>query len=215
MKTRDLHSLLRIDGTSVGIVGGFRFLGIQITESLALSLNTNCIFKKAQQRLFVQNRLKSFGVVEPWFYCCTTESILTTYINVWLGNVTAQEFNVVKMIVQTALKIIDTDLPQPKSIYYLCCQKRAESVIMDASYPAHALFTLLSSGKRYGCITTCFRDSYIPQAISLLNNRWPVSIHPLHTHYIAYQYIVDLLLHIALPITYKYAYLLLFHLLNL
>lgn len=71
------------------------FLSVRVnilTSSLSGSLSISCILMKAKQTLFFLRRLKSFGFgtkILVNFYC-TTESILTGCIMLWMSNITTE-----------------------------------------------------------------------------------------------------------------------------
>lgn len=68
-------------------------------------------------------------------------------------------------------------------IFITCRKRKAQSSIKDTSHPAHTLFSLQPSGKRYQGIksrTTRFRDSSFPQVVRIMN-RTPTHIN-MHTH---------------------------------
>ena len=167
--------VLTINGSPVDIVDSFKFLGVHITNSLTWSLNSKGILKKAQQRLYFLRRLRRFGLSTKAlvnFYRCTIESVLTGCITVWFGNVTVQDSKQLQRIVKRAAKIIGTELPQLHTIYNTRCKKKTENILKDSSHPAHSLFYLLPSKKRYQSITshtTRLSNSFYAQAIRLLN----------------------------------------------
>ena len=83
------HPPIHIDGTVVEKVVSFKFLGVDITDKLNWSTNTDSSVKKAQQRLFNLRGLKKFGLSPKAltnFYRCTIESILSGCITAWYGN---------------------------------------------------------------------------------------------------------------------------------
>ena len=54
------------------------------------------------------------------------------------------------------------------------CLRRSKCIIMDQPHPAHHLFQLLPSGRRYRSLragSARFLNSFFPQAIRLLNNK--------------------------------------------
>ncbi|KAL3048118.1 hypothetical protein OYC64_006821 [Pagothenia borchgrevinki] len=69
--------------------------------------------------------------------------------------------------------ITRTELPSMEDLYSQRLRKKSLQIIKDPHHPSHKLFCLLLFGRRYRSIrtkTTRFRDSFIPQAIRLLNN---------------------------------------------
>ncbi len=67
---------------------------------------------------------------------------------------------------------IGTTLPTLQELYLSRVSKRAGKITLDPSHPAHSLFELLPSGRRYRALstrTTRHRNSFFPQAIHLMN----------------------------------------------
>ena len=88
---------------------------------------------------------------------------------------TAQDCKKLQRVVRTAEKIIGngTSLPSLDNIYTTRCKRKAHNIIEDTSHPAHTLFQLLPSNKRYRSIksrTTRLSNSFFPQAVRLLNS---------------------------------------------
>ncbi|XP_069367947.1 uncharacterized protein [Paralichthys olivaceus] len=174
-KQRDGHAPITIDGTPVERVSSFRFLGVHITEDLTWTHHTRVITKTARQRLFYLRRLRRFNVdsrILCNFYRCTIESILTGCITAWYGSCTALNRKTLQRVVKTAQHITRTELPS-MDLYTQRCRKKAHRILKDPHHPSNKLFSLLPSGRRYRSIrtkTTRLRDSFIPQAVRLLNS---------------------------------------------
>ncbi|KAI3352952.1 hypothetical protein L3Q82_019522 [Scortum barcoo] len=107
------------------------------------------------------------------FYRCTIESILTgCCITAWYSSCTALNHKALQRVVKAAQHITRTELPSMEDLYTQRCRKKATKIIKDPSHPSYKLFCLLPSGRRFRSIrarTTRLRDSFIPQAIRLLN----------------------------------------------
>ncbi len=98
---------------------------------------------------------------------------------------------------RTAERIIGTSLPSIQDIAPIRCMSRARNIIRDSSHPHHGLFSLLASGKRFRsirCRTTRFCNSFIPQAIRLLNSDHYISI----LHLILFYFIAPHVTHVTL-----------------
>ena len=75
----------------------------------------------------------------------------------------------------TAGRIIGAPLPSLQDIYTTHLTRKATTIVSDASHPAHNLFSLLPSGRRYrslGSRTTRLTNSFIHQAVRMLNSLW-------------------------------------------
>ena len=105
------------------------------------------------------------------FYRGAIENILTRSLSVWYSCCLAADEKALQRVVKTAEKITRSAQPSIRELYPSPCCKRATSIIKDPSHPAHKLFTLLPSGRRYHsirCRTTRLSNSVSPQAIRLL-----------------------------------------------
>ncbi|KAI4875439.1 hypothetical protein NFI96_005874 [Prochilodus magdalenae] len=156
-RNADSHPPLHIKGTAVERVNGFKFLGVHISEDLTWTTSCSKLVKKAHQRLFFlrtlrRNQLSSDILVN--FYRCTIESILTNCITAWYGCCSATDRKALQRVVKAAQRITGTPLPAIEDIYRKRCLKRAGKIIKESSHPAHTLFTLLPSGRRYRSLRT-------------------------------------------------------------
>ena len=169
------HAPLHINGSAVGMVSCFRFLGVNISNDLTWSAHTDKVVKAARKRLFFLRRLKKFGmdsVILTNFYRCTIESILTGCITVWYGSCTAKDRKALRSVVRTAEFIIGRELPALQDTYHTRCLRKTGRILKDCYHPAFRLFTPLPSGRRYRSIrsrTRRLENSFFPRAIRLLN----------------------------------------------
>ena len=158
-----------VNGDSIERVDCFKFIGTIISNDLTWENNTDAVVKKAQQRLFFLRQLKKFGLrreILVQFYRSAIESILTFSICVWFSGISKRQKGSLDRVVKTASKIVGSELT---SLIYRQIQKRAGKIISDQTHPAHHLFELLPSGKRYRCIRTKsnrFRNSFYPSAVA-------------------------------------------------
>ncbi len=106
------------------------------------------------------------------FYSAIIESVICTSITVWFSSATKSDLRRPRRVVRTAERIIGTTLPTLQELYLSRVNKRAGKITLDPSHPAHSLFELLPSGRRYRALstrTTRHRNSFFPQAIHLMN----------------------------------------------
>ncbi len=109
-----------------------------------------------------------------YFHCNKIEtvkiSVLCTSITVWFSSATKSDLRRLRRVVRTAERIIDTTLPTLQELYLSRVSKRVGKITLDPSHPAHSLFELLPSGRRYRALsarTTRHRNSFFPrQSIS-------------------------------------------------
>lgn len=174
--SRGTHDSIHINGMAVERVSSFKFLGTHISADMTWTTNTSSLVKKAHQRLFFlrtlrKNQLSSTILVN--FYRCAIESILTNCATVWYGSCSVAERKALQRVVKTAQRITGTPLPAIEHIQRKRCLHRARSILKDSSHPAHKLFSLLPSGRRFRCLrtrTSRLKNSFFPRAVSLLNS---------------------------------------------
>uniref|UniRef100_A0A672NIE3 Reverse transcriptase domain-containing protein n=1 Tax=Sinocyclocheilus grahami TaxID=75366 RepID=A0A672NIE3_SINGR len=166
---------LTIMDSTVTAVESFRFLGTTISQDLKWDTHIDSIVKKAQQRLYFLPQLRKFNLPQELlkqFYSAIIESVLCTSITVWFSSATKSDLRRLQRVVRTAERIIGTTLPALQELYSSRVSKRAGRITLDPSHPAHSLFELLPSGRRYRALstrTTRHRNSFFPQAIHLMN----------------------------------------------
>uniref|UniRef100_A0A3B1IEK6 Reverse transcriptase domain-containing protein n=1 Tax=Astyanax mexicanus TaxID=7994 RepID=A0A3B1IEK6_ASTMX len=170
------HLPLHIGGSAVEVVDSYRYLGVHLTSNLTWSNNTSTLVRKAHQRLYFLRRLRRAGlgsVVLTSFYRCVVESVVCSSINVWHGSCSAADRKALQRVVKAAQRIVGVSFPSTTDIYTSRCRKRATCIRKDPTHPAHALFVPLPSGRRLRsikCKTTRLRNSFIPEAVRLLNS---------------------------------------------
>ncbi len=166
---------LTIMNSTVTAVESFRFLGTTISQDLKWDNHIDSIVKKAQQRLYFLRQLRKFNLPQELlkqFYSAIIESVLCTSITVWFSSATKSDLRRLRRVVRTAERIIGTTLPTLQELYLSRVSKRAGKITLDPSHPAHFLFELLPSGRRYRALSTRMtrhRNNFFPQAIHLMN----------------------------------------------
>ncbi len=147
------HPLLYINSEKVERVSSFKFLGLTVMEKLSWGSHIALVIGKAQQRLFYLRKLKRAKIPQKLmvnFYHCAISSLLTCNFLVWFSSCIKAEQQAVQRIVETADRIIGTQLPGIYTVHPSRCLHRSHNIIKDRSHPAHHLFDLLPSGRRYG-----------------------------------------------------------------
>uniref|UniRef100_A0A9J7WZZ8 Reverse transcriptase domain-containing protein n=1 Tax=Cyprinus carpio carpio TaxID=630221 RepID=A0A9J7WZZ8_CYPCA len=153
---------LTIMNSTVTAVESFRFLGTTISQDLKWDNHIDSILRKFN---LPQELLKQF-------YSAIIESILYTSVTVWFSSASKSDLRRLQRVVRTAERIIGTTLPSIQELYLSRVSKRAGKITLDPSHPAHSLFELLPSGRRYRALSTRtnrHRNSFFPQAIHLMN----------------------------------------------
>ncbi|MGL4906709.1 MAG: alkylated DNA repair protein domain-containing protein, partial [Plesiomonas sp.] len=167
---------LTIMNSTVAAVESFRFLGTTISQDLKWDNHIESTVKKAQQRLYFLRQLRKFNLPQELlkqFYSAIIESILCTSITVWFSSATKYDLRRLQRVVRSAERIIGTTLPTLQELYTSRVRKRAKKITLDPSHPAHSIFELLPSGRRYRALstrTTRHKNSFFPHAIHLMNN---------------------------------------------
>ena len=179
------HSPLLIGKEEVERVSSFKFLGVTVADNLSWTTNTTSAVKKAQQRLFYLRKLKWAKLPQQLmvnFYHCAVESVLTYGLLVWFSSCTRAEKEALHRVTKAAGRIIGTSLPEISTVFTSRCLKRTSNILQDKFHPAHHLFNLLPSGRRYRSIrsrTSRLTNSLYPQAVRLLNDAPPTHyLHP-------------------------------------
>ncbi|KAJ8283676.1 hypothetical protein COCON_G00025260 [Conger conger] len=172
-KSPSLQPLV-VKGTVVERTESYRFLGLQISESLSWAKHTAATVQKAQQRLYFIRLLKKARLgLQPLtqVYRGLVESILTSGITVWYGNTTMAERKKLQRVIKTAERIIGSDLPSMDTIYTQRCRRRAQCILKD-KHPAHTLFKWVDlRHRRPVSIKTHrarFHNSFFPATVRLV-----------------------------------------------
>ncbi len=161
--------------STVTAVESFRFLGTTISQDLKWDNHIDSIVKKAQLRLYFLRQLRKFNLpqeLQKRLYSAIFESVLCTSITVWFSSASKSDLRRLQRVVRTAERIIGATLPTLQELYSSRVNKRAGKINLDPSHPAHSLFELLPSGRRYRALctrTARHRASFYPQAIHLIN----------------------------------------------
>ncbi len=143
--------------STVTAVESFRFLGTTISQDLKWDNHIDSIAKKAQQRLYFLRQLRKFNLPQELliqFYSAIIESVLCSSITVWFGSATKTDITRLQRTVRTAERIIGAPLPSLQELYTSRVRKRAKKVTLVPSHPAHSLFVLLPSGRRYRSLSS-------------------------------------------------------------
>ena len=80
---------VKVNNEPVEVVSNFKYLGTLIDNKLRFSDNSDLIYQKLQQRLYLLRKLRSFDVSRELLqlvYKRLVESVLTFNSVVWYGN---------------------------------------------------------------------------------------------------------------------------------
>jgi len=165
-----------IHNEPVELVETYKYLGSTFDNNLKWDVNTDQIFKRCQQRMYLLRKLKSFDVnpvILSRFYQSFIESILTFSFICWFQNLQIQDRNCLNSIVNISSKIIGIKQRDLNSFYQQQLIRKLESIV---SIEDHALineFNLLKSGRRYRmpcCKTNRHLKSFVPSAVKAFNS---------------------------------------------
>uniref|UniRef100_A0A1A8LS20 Reverse transcriptase domain-containing protein n=3 Tax=Nothobranchius TaxID=28779 RepID=A0A1A8LS20_9TELE len=165
-----------IHGEVVEVVEEYRYLGSWIDNKLRFVTNTDSIFKRAQQRIYLLRKLNYFNVNKRIlcnFYSCFIESILTFSFVCWYKALSMKDKKKLQSIVKTCSKIIGAKQRDLQSLWEERVRKKAKSILGQPLHALHSEFSLMPSGRRYyvpSRKTNRFANSFVPSAIELLNS---------------------------------------------
>ena len=167
---------IKISNESVEVVDSFKYLGTIIDTNLDFKENTDQIYKKCQQRLYLLRKLKSFDVcpeILETVYRSMIESVLIFNIACWYNFLTLQNKKKLDRIVRLASKIIGWPQVPLVKLYEKCVQRKGKSIVACEDHPLFSEFELLPSKKRYRIQLSKkkFRKSFVPSAIAVLNSQ--------------------------------------------
>ena len=171
-----------IDNQQVEIVSSFQYLGSILDQKLTYKENTDKIYKKAHQRLFILRKLKSFNVsshVLLSVYRCCIESVLTFNIVTWFGHISVKDKVRLTKIVNICSRLVGTKLKDLGELYTQALRRKSSSILNDQSHPLNNEFQYLPSGRRLlvpRARRNLFKKSFIPSAIAVLNMNMSQSV---------------------------------------
>ena len=164
-----------INNQEVEIVKSFKYLGTVLDERLSFCEHVDYVYKRAQQRLFLLRKLKSFDVSQhilQLVYRSLIESVLSFNIITWYGNVSGKNKVKLARVVNTASKLIGNNQNQLSSIYKDALKRKSTQILYDPAHPLNQAFQKLPSGRRLKvplAKKNIFKKSFVPSAILILN----------------------------------------------
>ena len=133
------------------IVSSFKYLGSHLDQDLNFRINTDSIYKKAHQRLFLLRKLKSFDVsthILVSVYRCCIESVLTFNIVSWFGHLSVRDKTRLSRIVNMCSRLVGVRFTELGDLYKQALRRKGLSILKDPSHPLHDRFQYLPSGRR-------------------------------------------------------------------
>ena len=172
-----LFEPLRLNGQTVEQVEAFRYLGTDMDTHLSFSQHTDSVYKKAQQRLFLLRKLRSFDVKQDILtavYKSLIESVLTFNITSWFALTSVKNKSKLSRIVNQGSKITGKTQTQLSVLHSQAVKRKAHLITQDPTHPLHKSFQILPSGRRYRVPLSkknIHKNSFIPIAINSLNKQ--------------------------------------------
>ncbi len=143
---------ISLESQQVEIVEHFKYLGSILDSQLSFADNSEYIFKRCSQRLFLLRQLSGLGVskhILELVYKSIVESVLTFHLLAWYKHLNCRLKNKLSRIVSSAHKIIGRPQNQLTQLYVERTKKKTRVILADGSHPLFSQFELLKSGRRY------------------------------------------------------------------
>ena len=170
------HKPVHVSEKEVEVVDDFIYLGTTIDKKLSFKANAERVFKKANQRLHLLRKLRSFGVsnkVLQTVYKSLVQSILTFNVSVWYNILNQKDKVMLSRIVNTASKIVGIPQAPLNELHCVSVLRKASKIVNDPSHPLFPSFEVLPSGRRFRAPRwrkVLFKRSFVPSAVSILNS---------------------------------------------
>jgi hypothetical protein len=122
---------VKIKGENVEQVETFKYLGTVLDYKLSFSFHVDSVCKKANQRLYLLRKLRSFDVsseILETVYRSLIESILTFNIVAWFGNLSVKDRTRLTRVVKLAGKIVGFQQRQLSDLHQLFVKMKAKKI---------------------------------------------------------------------------------------
>ena len=109
-----IQSGVTANGEKLETVENFKYLGTVLDSQMSFSGNTEYIYKKCSQRLYLLRKLNSFSVsqqVLELVYKTMIESVLTFHLSAWFGHLNGKFLNRLSRIVSMAKSLASPKRP--------------------------------------------------------------------------------------------------------
>ncbi len=149
----------------IQIPGHHNFSGPEVGQYI------ESMMKKAQHRLYFLRQLRKFNLPQLiQFYSAIIESVLCTSITAWFSLATKSDLRRLRRVFGRWANHWYNPPHSPRTVV----SKRVGKITLDPTHPAHFLFELLLSGRRYRALSTrttthILHTIFFPQAIHLMN----------------------------------------------
>ena len=170
---------LTLNREAVERVSSYKYLGTIIDSRLTFNDNTQTIFKKCQQWIYVLRRLRLLGIAPPIlrsFYVCHIESLITFSLLAWYQGLSETNKAKLRRVITLGSKLCGEQCSTLQWLYDQRMAKKASNIARHSTHNLSTCFQILPSGRRYAAPvfkTNRGRTSFIPSAIRLLNKHNP------------------------------------------
>ena len=143
-----------------------------IDTKLSFSDNSDLIYTKSQQRLYLLRKLRSFDVSRELLqivYKSLVESVLTFNIVVWYWNLGVKGKAKLARIVVMVGKIIGAKQDSLSDLYLTAVERKTARILDDAKHPLFSQFQKLRSADdtKYRLPGRMFTKNLLSQALFL------------------------------------------------
>ncbi len=148
----EIPSKVVIAGKEVEKVSSYKYLGTLIDDKLRWVENTNLIISKAQKRLYLLRKLKSFEVDKSiliMFYRSFIETVLTFAMICWFYGLNVKSRSQLQSIVHLGSKITGSVQLGLSALCERNVLRKSLTILDDTSHILFLEFELLPSGRRY------------------------------------------------------------------
>ena len=151
-------------------------LGTVLDSNLNFSGHVDHVCKKANQRMYLIRKLKTFDVdkqILETIYRSIVESIMTFNIITFYGYLSVKDKARLNRIVNIASKVVGQKQKGLHELYQTVIQKKSRNVIKDSTHPLHCHYEIMPSGRRFRAPAfrrQLYNRSFIPSAIRILTS---------------------------------------------
>ncbi|XP_077984681.1 uncharacterized protein LOC144439278 [Glandiceps talaboti] len=176
-KRRGDPSLVSIKGVEVARVDNYQYLGLGLDCKLNWQHHIDILSKKLNSRLYCLRKLRSFNVnqdILSLFYGAVINSVISYCIVCWGGNITQQNKRRLDKLISKAGNVIGKKQLKADEVLHERMTDKVLPIMRDETNPLRQEINVRRidrSGRfrQLASRTTRYHNSFIPQAITLLN----------------------------------------------
>ena len=176
MQGRPPHTPVNIQGAAIEIVKSYKYLGVQLSNTLVWSDNSAAPYKKGQSRLFLLRRLRSSGVqgaLLQTFYDSVVASAIFYVVVCWAAD--RKQLNRLR---RKASSVLGSPLDTVEVLGDRRMAAKLSSRLDNVSHPLQDTLSSLCSSfsdrlLHPRCLTERYRRSFLPAVVRLYNHHSP------------------------------------------